>query len=287
MNMVCDAAGTRLFYREAGTGAPVVLLHGFAATGAQWKATVAGLRNRHSVIVPDLPGYGGSQITREDGTPTLAPQIGAIAALIERIGRPVHLAGHGFGASIAAGLALAQPDQVASLSLIEPCLLHLLRNGRPRDQARYLDICAIEAQLQAATQNGDPHAGMGAFFDHWNGAGSWYGLSASTRDVYAADGQQVVRDIAACRDQSWSLDDVRGINCPVLACMGSHAHPVTRRATEMITDAAPLACLKVVPGAGHMLPASHPETVSAALARHFALTVPAGQTVPATAAKVA
>jgi pimeloyl-ACP methyl ester carboxylesterase len=55
-----DVNGVRLHYRTSGTGAPVVLIHGYAETGHMWHPIVPLLASRHTVIVPDLRGSGGS-----------------------------------------------------------------------------------------------------------------------------------------------------------------------------------------------------------------------------------
>ena len=55
-----EVNGVRLHYRIAGTGSPVVLLHGYAQTGHMWLPIVPSLAQRHTVIVPDLRGAGGS-----------------------------------------------------------------------------------------------------------------------------------------------------------------------------------------------------------------------------------
>jgi pimeloyl-ACP methyl ester carboxylesterase/quercetin dioxygenase-like cupin family protein len=55
-----DVNGVRLHYLLAGSGTPVVLLHGYAQTGHMWGPLVPLLAQRHTVIVPDLRGAGAS-----------------------------------------------------------------------------------------------------------------------------------------------------------------------------------------------------------------------------------
>src|SRR5712692_7466819 len=52
--------GVRLRYLIGGQGSPVVLLHGYAETGHMWRPIMALLAQRHTVVVPDLRGAGGS-----------------------------------------------------------------------------------------------------------------------------------------------------------------------------------------------------------------------------------
>lgn len=55
-----EVNGVRLHYLIRGQGSPVVLLHGYAQTGRMWRPPVEPLARRHTVIVPDLRGAGGS-----------------------------------------------------------------------------------------------------------------------------------------------------------------------------------------------------------------------------------
>ena len=52
--------GVRLRYLIGGQGSPVVLLHGYAETGHMWHPIMPLLARRHTVVVPDLRGAGGS-----------------------------------------------------------------------------------------------------------------------------------------------------------------------------------------------------------------------------------
>jgi pimeloyl-ACP methyl ester carboxylesterase len=52
--------GVRLRFLIGGQGSPVVLLHGYAETGHMWRPIMALLAQRHTVVVPDLRGAGGS-----------------------------------------------------------------------------------------------------------------------------------------------------------------------------------------------------------------------------------
>src|SRR5712672_1341409 len=54
----CRANGIRQFYLEAGTGPPVILLHGFPETSFAWRFEIPALARHYRVIAPDLRGYG-------------------------------------------------------------------------------------------------------------------------------------------------------------------------------------------------------------------------------------
>jgi pimeloyl-ACP methyl ester carboxylesterase len=59
-NRFANVNGVRLHCLVAGTGDPVVLLHGYAETSHMWRPLMADLANTHTVIAPDLRGAGQS-----------------------------------------------------------------------------------------------------------------------------------------------------------------------------------------------------------------------------------
>src|ERR1700737_1368820 len=63
-----EVNGVRLHYLIAGKGDPVILLHGYAETSHMWLPLIAKLADKHTVIAPDLRGFGQSSAP-EDDTP--------------------------------------------------------------------------------------------------------------------------------------------------------------------------------------------------------------------------
>ena len=59
-----NIVGGQLHYRIGGAGEPVVLLHGWPQHSLQWHSVAPRLAERYQVVVPDLPGCGGSSIPR-------------------------------------------------------------------------------------------------------------------------------------------------------------------------------------------------------------------------------
>ncbi|MFZ1681917.1 MAG: alpha/beta fold hydrolase, partial [Rhizobiaceae bacterium] len=103
---------------DPGQGTPLVLLHGFGGAGEDWAGIAEALAGA-ALIIPDLPGHGGSMTYPEAGPPKVAGN--AVLAELDAAGHArVHLAGHSMGGAIATLIALAAPDRVASLTLFAP-----------------------------------------------------------------------------------------------------------------------------------------------------------------------
>lgn len=130
-------AGHHLHYLDGGRGEPVLLLHGIFAEKDHWVDLARRLTPHHRVIAPDLPGYGDSE-RHEDQHYAYADQVPRLLALMDALGLDrVHLAGSSMGATLAALLARACPQRVASLAFIGAP--HGLRTPVPSDTDRLID----------------------------------------------------------------------------------------------------------------------------------------------------
>ena len=97
-------------------GEPVVLLHGFPQRASSWDGVApllheAGLRT----IAPDQRGYSPGARPRRRRDYAFGPLVGDAEALLAAIGRPAHVVGHDWGASVAWLLAARRPELVPSL----------------------------------------------------------------------------------------------------------------------------------------------------------------------------
>lgn len=113
--------GTRLHYRDLGTGTPIVLIHGLSGQMRNFAPDlVARLAENHRIILLDRPGAGYSA-PLASGTNTLAGQADVIAGLIGQLELDAPLiVGHSLGGAVALSLALNHPESVGALALIAP-----------------------------------------------------------------------------------------------------------------------------------------------------------------------
>jgi pimeloyl-ACP methyl ester carboxylesterase len=112
-----DLDGIRIAYTHAGSGPPLVLVHGAPADSRTWSWMLPDLARDHTVIAWDAPGFGESSDV--DDTWRAAQFADALAGFIAALGleRP-HLVGHSFGTMVALSLFLRHPAVPASLVLI-------------------------------------------------------------------------------------------------------------------------------------------------------------------------
>jgi pimeloyl-ACP methyl ester carboxylesterase len=116
---VVRAGGIDTFFLEAGSGPPVVLLHGLGATNASMLPTLWELAKDHHVFAPDLPGFGGSgKPIRTYDFPFFARWL---SDFLDAIGVDrVHLVGNSLGGRISLEAGLRLPDRVERLVLYCP-----------------------------------------------------------------------------------------------------------------------------------------------------------------------
>lgn len=113
---VRTAAGT-ITYHEAGSGPPLVFLHGIGSAGQSFADQLDGLSGRFRVIAWDAPGYGGSAAPAAEA-PDAGIYADALAAFLDALEIPAcHLVGHSLGALMAARFAALWPQRVLSLAL--------------------------------------------------------------------------------------------------------------------------------------------------------------------------
>jgi pimeloyl-ACP methyl ester carboxylesterase len=118
---VADVNGVKLSYLVAGQGDPVVLLHGFAETSYMWRPLISELAKQHTVITPDLRGFGNS--STPDGGYTKKEMAQDIHALVKSLGYSnIRLAGHDIGLMVAYAYAAQYRNEVERLVLMEAFL---------------------------------------------------------------------------------------------------------------------------------------------------------------------
>ena len=108
---------TKIFYKTIGTGSPVILIHGFAEDSSIWENQVELLKDKHLLILPDLPGSGRSALVNSDnvGIDDYAELIRQIL-LAEKIDQCIMI-GHSMGGYITLAFAEKYPKSLIAFGL--------------------------------------------------------------------------------------------------------------------------------------------------------------------------
>jgi haloacetate dehalogenase len=129
-----DAGEASVFVRFGGDGPPVVLLHGHPRTSATWHRVAPLLvRAGHTVVCPDLRGYGrsrGPRFTADHASYSKRAVAGDVVAVMRHLGhRRFALVGHDRGGAVALRLTLDHPGTVSRVAFADclPLTEHLSR----------------------------------------------------------------------------------------------------------------------------------------------------------------
>ncbi|MGW9195455.1 alpha/beta fold hydrolase [Micromonospora chersina] len=207
---VTVADGVALHAEVGGSGSPVVLLHGFPQTHLMWRHVAADLAADHTVICPDLRGYGDSDKPADtDGTAyakrTMAADVVALARALghERFA----LAGHDRGALVAIRAGLDHPETVTHLAALDvlPTLdTWEVMHGVTAAVGFHLYLMAQPPGLPERLIGAAPDEFFGHFLDLW--AGDPDAIPADVRAAYLRACRAAVPSIVADYRASAGVD---------------------------------------------------------------------------------
>jgi 3-oxoadipate enol-lactonase len=256
-NIALDGGG-QLYYEEAGSGAPVVLVHGFTLDTRMWDDQFDALARNYRVIRYDLRGFGKSSL------PT-APYVHADDAkrLLDQLGiAKAHWVGLSAGGRVALDVAVRHPAIVDKLVVIDSFV-----GGYVPTQA-YRDSFGA---MIAAARGGDMAKAKGLWLDHD------LFKPAASQPAVAARLRQMVQDYSGFH---WAqtnpetplnppaLRQLKEIKSPVLVVVGEKDIEDVQVQTNLLWKEIGDARKRVVPGVGHMSNMEAPQAVNA-LIREF------------------
>jgi 3-oxoadipate enol-lactonase len=109
--------GISLAYGRRGTGAPLLLVHGFPLDHTTWEPLLPHLEDDFDVIMPDLRGFGQSDAP--EGAYTVEQMATDLAALLDTLKiQKTYIAGHSMGGYVTLAFARAYPERVLGLGMI-------------------------------------------------------------------------------------------------------------------------------------------------------------------------
>ena len=247
----------------------IVALHCSGSSSAQWRKLAEAVEDGFDVRCLDLYGCGSTGGWTGEDAFTLADEGHGIVAAIDAMRGPLHLVGHSYGGAVALHAALRRASRVASLSLYEPTLFHLLPAMGPEGGDAYAEITTIAAAIAKGVVTGDYCAAAQRFVDYWNGHGSWHRLKPEVQIELIRWIVKAPLDFRALFEDATPPAAYAQLACPVLVLRGEHAPAPTRLVAVHLAKILPDSRAATVAGAGHMGPITHAGEVNARILDHI------------------
>jgi pimeloyl-ACP methyl ester carboxylesterase len=183
VSRTAEIDGAKLHYMTAGHGTPLILLHGYAETSLMWKPIIPVLAERFTVIAPDLPGIGDSDIPA-DGLDMKNAAI-RIHDLAKSLGvQKAEVVGHDIGLMVAYAYAAQFPTEVTKLVLMDAFL-----PGVEGWEAVYNNPAIWHFRFNGPTPEALVQGRERSYFDYfWNdfAADKAHSIPEANRKAYAA-----------------------------------------------------------------------------------------------------
>jgi esterase len=259
-----EVNGYRLAYVEAGSGAPLLLVHGSLSDCRAWvqqldafakdyRAFAVSLRHCH----PERWDGNGDDFTVEQHAADLAAFI-----RLQDVGA-VHLLGHSRGGAVALSLALRWPRLVRSLTLADPGGLERLLPETNEGRRMAGETERMFARLREDLANGDEEAAARGFVDALGGPGAWGRRSPEQRRMLLDN----IRTGPACEQRPrFSRAEIASLNAPILPVTGVRSPSryaqmlaALRSANHRVAD------VVVIDGAAHAMNRENPGAFNTAV----------------------
>ena len=255
-------AGHKLNWREEGSGPPLVLVHGSPADGRAWNRVVPFLKDRFSLVMPDLPGYGASDPVPDAPEGRAALMGTAIARLIESVG-PAAVAGHSYGGLVALEATLqAKPGAVTRLTVLEPMFI---RGLTLVDDPTLPPVRTFFEAYVQRVDAGEPDA-VGLMIDYWFGKGAFTRLPDPVRGYLNTNAPRNVLDVRSSFAADMTAEQLAALTMPLLFVWGDRSPEVIPAMGHALMKLVPGARMEAIAGGNHGMLDFHPEAV----AKHIA-----------------
>lgn len=240
--------------------APVALIHCALGKASNWRGFLNALGPSISPLQIELPGHGLAEDwdrSRDYSDQALEIALGEMPA------DPVPLVGHSYGAVLALKIAVERPYRVSSLVMIEPVFFAAAKGRWGHDKA-IRDLAPFDKKMKAAQYA----TAAKEFQALWGDGRAWSDLTTEQKS-YILDRIELVSagDPLLREDRPGLLRPGRleALEVPVTFVDGGDSHPVIADIISELGDRIKDAEWITVPGAGHMVPVTHPEKVAQAV----------------------
>jgi haloacetate dehalogenase len=260
----------RLHYTRAGEGPLLVLLHGWPQTSLCWRPVLADLAATHTVVAPDLRGYGLSD--KPAGGYDKRRMAADVAELVTALGfEHASVVGHDRGGRVAHRWGLDRPDQVRRLVVLDivPTREMFRRLDAGTGSGYWHWLFHMQPDLPERLVAQDVRGYLEYFFERWTV--NRHGLTPDAVDAYVRAFSRPGAMRAGFDDYRATPDDLalddedaaagRRLRMPVLALWGSAGLPARLPALDIWREYADDVTGAEIPDCGHFIAEERPDAL--------------------------
>ena len=269
--IVCN--GVELYYRSAGQGSDIILIHGLAANHAFWRFDVLmALAKHYRVTVFDLRGHGYSDMPSSGYTSyDMAEDLNCLISNLN-ISR-AHLVGHSFGGVVALQYALKYPGRIASLTIADSRVRALQPTNYPGNWADSKTVLKKLEEIGLSVPQDEAESGLWILEqlaspkwqnmrDKLKGTSLFIPFGGRHGGQKSAERWRELMNTTTARKDMLSMaglttDRLSTIEKPTLAIYGEKSPAL--HSVEGLKEHLPNCRTTIVPGAGHFHPFTQPK----------------------------
>lgn len=251
---------------RAGTGRPLLLIHGSLCDARFWQGQLAPLADAgHAVLAPSLPAYYPLHTARQM---RWQDDLDALATLVEQLGDTLDVAGHSRGGFLAYQLARRLPRQVRRLILAEPgghFPEQPAAGASPTDSGQ-----AWRNDVIALMERGDVEHAVALFVDGVSRPGTWRASPVSFRRMALDNASTLVSQLRQDTLPPYQVDEAQALAMPVLLLKGQRSLLRFQLTVDALGRHLPQAQVVQMHGAAHAMNLAHPRRFNQILADFLA-----------------
>jgi pimeloyl-ACP methyl ester carboxylesterase len=244
-----------IYYREAGSGPPLLLIHGIASSADAFEPVMSPLADRWRVIA-----YDRRSCSQSSGKPYavkgyFARHAADAAALLGALGAaPATVLGWSSGGIVALTLAVEHPGAVSRLVLYEPDL-HL-------KEQKNLGLAALLLKTLLLGAIGRKRAAAAAFMRaalrQADGTSAFDSLDEAKRETVLANADSLLAELKAGTGEELTADRLAALRCPVTDIVGGRSAPFLIEASRRLERSLPAMRVLRVPDGNHVMVLERP-----------------------------
>lgn len=251
-------------YVEVGQGPSVILLHSSVSGSRQWRSLMDNLGQQYRMVAINLFGYGKTTPWPEHRSQTLADQCELVQPFIDQTEDGVAVVGHSFGGAVAMKAALANPQRVTRLVLLEPNPFRLLDLAGRSDA--FAEARALGNFVKRHGATGDWETVAAHFADYWNGDGTWSAMSPERRAAFTVSIRPNFHEWDGVLSEDELLHEWPKLKAKTLVVSAADTKQPMAEIVRLLEQGAPHWRFAKLSEGGHMFPLTRPDLVNPLIA---------------------